>query len=176
MMGTAYDKTFQQSKALEEYEAAEKADTNFPGVHSGLGQIYLKQGQMDGAETQFREELKRFPADAVSNCLLGQIVIGRNEAGEARSLFLIALAANPRYKEALFGLGKAEINLGEPLKALDPLRKAIQLDPNYFQAHYQLGAALSRLGQQDEAKKEREICASIQAKQRAEYAKKLSSQ
>jgi Flp pilus assembly protein TadD len=154
----------------------EKADTNFPGVHSGLGQIYLKQGQLDSAETQFRDELKRFPADAVSNCLLGQIVIGRNEAGEARLLFLAALAANPRYKEALFGLGKAEIKLGDPSKALDPLRKAVQLDPSYFQAHYQLGAALASLGHQEEAKKEREICASIQAKQRGEYAKKLSAQ
>jgi Flp pilus assembly protein TadD len=104
------------------------------------------------------------------------LLSAENEAVEARALFLAALAANPRYKEALFGLGKAEINLGDPTKALDPLRKAMQLDPNCFQAHYQLGAALARLGHQDEAKKEREICASIQAKQRAEYTKKVSSQ
>jgi Flp pilus assembly protein TadD len=173
MMGTAYDKMFQQSKALDEYEAAEQVDPNFPGVHSGLGQIYWKQGNLDSAETEFREELRRFPADAVSNCLLGQIVFGRNEVDEARSLFLAALASNSRYKEALFGLGKTEIKLGNPAKALGPLRKAIQLNPDYFQAHYQLGAALARLGRNDEAKKEREICESIQAKQRADYAKKL---
>jgi intraflagellar transport protein 88 len=108
--------------------------------------------------------------------LLGQIVFGRNEVDEARSLFLTALAANSRYKEALFGLGKAEIKLGHPAKSLTPLRKAIQLDPDYFQAHYQLGNALALLGHMDEAKKEREVCLSIQAKQRAEYTKKLSPQ
>jgi predicted Zn-dependent protease len=137
--------------------------------------IYLKEGHVDGAETQFREELKRFPADAVSNCLLRQIVIERNEAGEARSLFLIALTANPRYKEALFWARKSR---NQPRRSPKGARPAAQSYPARSKLlSGSLPARCSpRLGHQDEAKKEREICASIQAKQRAEYAKKLPSQ
>lgn len=173
MMGTAYDKTFQQSKALQEYLAAEQANPDFPGVHSGLGLLYWKQNDVEHAEAEFHEELKRFSSDAVSNCLLGEIALRRDGLDEARSLFLAALAANPKYKEALFGLGKSEIKLGHPGQALDPLRKAVRLDPDYVEAHYQLGNALALLGRIDEARKERAISAAIQAKQREEYAKKL---
>ena len=42
MMGTAYDKTFQVQKALGEYQAAERANPDFPGVHSGLGLAVLE--------------------------------------------------------------------------------------------------------------------------------------
>lgn len=47
MMGTPYDKMFQVPKALEEYQAAEQADPNFPGVHSGLGLLYWKRDLVD---------------------------------------------------------------------------------------------------------------------------------
>jgi len=128
---------------------------------------------VDRAEAEFREELKRFPSDAVSNCLLGQIAIRRDRTSEAVPLFQTALGVNPKYKEALFGLGKAQIKLGNPASALDPLRQAIAIDPDYVEAHFQLATALSRLGRTEEAAKERSISAAIQAKQQADYARKL---
>jgi tetratricopeptide (TPR) repeat protein len=173
MMGTAYDKMFQQTKAVEEYEAAEHANANFSGVHSGLGLLYWKRDEIDRAQAEFHEELLRFPSDPVANCFLGQIAIRRNKLVEALPLFQLALAANPEFKEALFGLGKVQTKLGHPADALDPLRKAIKLDPEYAEAHYQLGNALALLGRTDEARKERSISASIQTKQAANYAKRL---
>ena len=136
-----------------------QADPNFPGVHSGLGLLYWKRDLVDRAEGEFHEELKRFPSDPVSNCLLGQIAIRRNKPAEALPLFQAAVAANPDFKEALFGLGKVEIKLGRPAKAVDPLRKAIKLDPDYAEAHYQFGNALTLLGDTSEADKERSISA-----------------
>ncbi|MGH9397516.1 MAG: tetratricopeptide repeat protein [Terriglobia bacterium] len=57
MMGTAYDKAFQEQSAIEEYQAAEKADPNFPGVHSGLGLLYWKRGDTQRAKAEFQQEL-----------------------------------------------------------------------------------------------------------------------
>ena len=37
MMGTAYDQMSQRADAIQEYQAAEKADPDFMGVHSCLG-------------------------------------------------------------------------------------------------------------------------------------------
>lgn len=95
-----------------------------------IGLLYWKQDEVDRAEAELQEELKRFPSDPVSNCLLGEIATRRNKLDDARTRFLAALQVNPRYKEALFGLGKTEIKLGQPDKALDPLRKALELDPD----------------------------------------------
>jgi predicted Zn-dependent protease len=128
---------------------------------------------VDRAEAELREELRRFPTDPVSNCLLAEISLRRNKVEEARTLFLAALVVNPLYKEALFGLGKVQIKLGQPAAALEPLRQAIKLDPDYSEAHFQLGNALAALGQKEEAQKERAISSAIQEKQREDYAKKL---
>jgi tetratricopeptide (TPR) repeat protein len=136
--------------------------------------LYWKLDEVDKAEAEFREELKRFPTDPVSNCLLGQIALRRDDAPASRPLFQAAVAANPRYKEALFGLGKADIKLGDPAAALAPLRKAVDIDPNYAEAHYQLGTALAKLGRTSEAEKEHSISIAIQAKQQSDYAKRLS--
>lgn len=174
MMGTAYDKMFQESKAVEEYQAAEKANPDFPGVHSGLGQVYWRQHNVEGAKAELQEELKRFPTDPVSNCLLGEIALEESKFDEARALFVAAVQVNPQYKEALFGLGKTENKMGEAANAIEPLRKAIKIDPDYLEAHYHLGNALVTLGKTEEGKKERAIAAAIQAKQREQYAKKLS--
>jgi Tfp pilus assembly protein PilF len=82
---------------------------------------------------------------------------------------------NPRYTEALFGLGKAELALQHPRAALEPLRKAIRIDPNYFEAHFVLGTALRQLGQTKEAAIEQKIALDIQEKSRAEAIKRNES-
>jgi tetratricopeptide (TPR) repeat protein len=113
-LGTAHDKRFQVDEALAEYQAAEQASPDFAGVHWGLGFLYWKRDEVDKAEAEFRAELKRFPSDPLSNYLLGQIEMRHNNYAGALPLFQAALAANPRYKEALFGLGKSENKLGTP--------------------------------------------------------------
>ncbi|MBV9767854.1 MAG: tetratricopeptide repeat protein, partial [Acidobacteriaceae bacterium] len=86
----------------------------------------------------------------------------------------VAISANPKYKEALFELGKSEVMLNEPKEAVDPLRRAIALDPNYYEAHYVLGTALRKLGRSAEASHEMALSEQIQARTRAELIKDLN--
>ena len=141
-----------EPEAIKEYQAAEEADPNFMGVHSGLGFEYWREGENELAEKEFRMELQRFPSDPVSNCILGQILLDNSQPAEAEPHFRAAIAVNPRYAEALFGLGKTEVALNHPEAAVEPLRKAIQIDPDYFEAHFVLGTALRQLGQATEAR------------------------
>ncbi len=148
-----------------------KADPNYTGVHSGLAVIYWKLGQLDAAEAEFRAELSRVPHDPTANCLLGQVLLLKNDTAGAAKSFEAAIAGNPSYRDALFGLGKAELNLGHPEQAVDPLRRAIELDPNSTQAHFVLGTALRRLGKTAEGVREQKLSEQIHQKQDAEYFK-----
>jgi tetratricopeptide (TPR) repeat protein len=174
-MGTAYDQMGQRPDAIQEYKAAEKADPDFMGVHSGLGFLYWRSGETDLAEAEVRAELQRFPSDPVSNCILGQILLAHTQLKDAETHFHAAIAANPRYTEAFFFLGRTELALNHPQAAVAALRKAIQIDPNYFQAHYVLGTVLRQLGQTAEATKEQERAVDIQEKGRTEAIKKIES-
>jgi Flp pilus assembly protein TadD len=95
---------------------------------------------------------------------------------DAELHFRAALKANPRYGEALFGLGKTEIARNDPAAAIEPLRKAIQLDPNYAEAHFVLGSALRQLGQAAEGTREQKISLALQEKKRAAAIKNTESQ
>jgi predicted Zn-dependent protease len=175
MMGSAYDKAFREDQAIRECQAAEKADPNFPGVHSDLGFVYWKRDELDGAKTELQEELKRFPGDALSNYLLGEIALRQNQPEAAHGRFQAALKGNSSDKEAWLGLGKADLMLRQPKDAVIPLRRAIALNPKLAQAHYLLGGALGQLVQTAQARKERAISAQIQAEQQAQYTRKLNS-
>lgn len=175
LMGIAYDKRDMYEKALPEYLAAEKAAPNFPGVHSGLGQIYWSLGKMGPAETEFESELKRFPSDTISNCMLGEILMRKAQPQEAAKHFKIALAANPRYKDALLGLGNAEIQMNHPHRAKALLERAVKLYPNSAKGHYELGNALALLGQKKAAEHEHTLSSKIQADRQAHYTRELNS-
>jgi Flp pilus assembly protein TadD len=120
--------------------------------------------------------LQNFPTDPVANCVLGQILLNNSQLEEAESHFRKALAANPKYEEALFGLGKTEIAKSQPGAAIEPLRKAVQLDPNYAEAHFVLGTALRQTGQTAEGTRQQKISLALQEKKRAEAIKKTESQ
>jgi tetratricopeptide (TPR) repeat protein len=102
--------------------------------------------------------------------------LNKSLPAEAEPHFRAAIAANPRYTEALFFLGRTELALNHPSAAVETLRKAIAIDPNYFQAHYVLGTVLRQLGQTAEAKKEQKLSVDIQEKTRTEAIKKNESQ
>jgi len=109
-----------------------------------------------------RAELEHFPKDPVANCILGQILFNNSQLEDARSHFELALKANPRYGDALLGLGKTQIALNRPDAAIAPLRKAIQLDPNSAEAHFVLGTALRKSGHAAEGLREQRISLAIQ--------------
>jgi Tfp pilus assembly protein PilF len=167
MMGTAYDGMSDRDNALKEYQAAAQADPNFQGVHSGLGYLYWRQGDSDRAGNEMRAELEHHPGDPVANCILGQILFNNSQLASARSHFEQALKANPRYGDALLGLGKTNVALKQPDLAIAPLRKAIELDANSVEAHYVLGTALKQTGHTAEGTEEQKLSITLQNKKAA---------
>ena len=78
------------------------------------------------------------------------------KAGElepARVFFEQALKHYPDFEEALVGLGRALIALGQPAQALPRLEAAIKLNAENEVAHYQIAQAYRALGKTAEQEK-----------------------
>jgi cytochrome c-type biogenesis protein CcmH/NrfG len=119
-----------------------------------------------------RAELNRDPKDPVANCILGQILFNNAQLEDARPHFEVALKGNPRYVDALLGLGKTELGLNFFAAAIPPLRKAIQIDPSQPEPHFVLGTALRKTGHVQEGIKEQKISLDLQNKRAARAARK----
>ena len=97
----------------------------------------------------------------------------RSERGHrAREVADVAFAADSK-NPAQLRIGWVDARIGD---ARETLERAIALDPDYVQAHYVLGRVLKRLRRLEDAKREIATAEKIQAKQRAQYAKKLGSE
>jgi len=68
----------------------------------------------------------------------------------ARQSFEEAIALDPSYEEALFGLASLERE-HNPGKAASLFRRALDVDPQYAAAHRELGSLLEKEGDLDEA-------------------------
>lgn len=68
------------------------------------------------------------------------------------------LAVNPVYGRAYSDAGELLIINRRYHEGIELFRKAIQVQPNLWEAHARLGVNLMRLGQEEEARKELELC------------------
>lgn len=84
--------------------------------------------------------------NAVSYNNDGWDYLKRSENYNAIFSFKNALLKNPKYKDALLGLGKAYYNIDEFEMSVDLFSKALKIDDSSDNAHVGMGLALSRMG------------------------------
>lgn len=65
--------------------------------------------------------------------------------------FQRAIAVDPKFAHAHYGLGTTYLNLGKPAEALEPLRTAVRLDPSLPGAQMNLGMTLASMRRHDES-------------------------
>ena len=165
MLATAYDKLFREQEAIAEFEAAERVNPNYPGLHTGMGIIYWRNENYDAAKREFLLELSHTPTDPIANCTLARILRREGKLSEAVPYFEAALAVNPAYVDALRELAQTQLSLHQPVKAIDLLRRTVALQPDDAQVHFLLGSALREAGQLPEAARERSRAAELLARE-----------
>ncbi len=70
----------------------------------------------------------------------------RSENYKAIFSFKNALQKNPKYKDALLGLGRAYYNINEFEMSVDLFNRVLKIDDSSHKAHVGIGLALSRMG------------------------------
>ena len=107
--------------------------------HSQLGDIYFQQGKLEKAEASYRAAMERDPKDLDTRAHLGQCLLRRKRAAEARPLLEGVAAENPKhdYGYTLMALAETLAALGETDAALK-IWQQVTAEHSYARAKVQL--------------------------------------
>ena len=107
--------------------------------HSQLGDIYFQQGKLDKAEACYRAALEREPQDIDTRAHLGQCLLRKKRAAEARPLLEGVVAENPKhdYGFTMMALAETLTALGEKDSALQ-MWQQVTSEHSYARAKVQL--------------------------------------
>jgi predicted TPR repeat methyltransferase len=103
-------------------------------------------GNLDAAESLYREILAREPGQADALHLLGLVQYARGDGGTAVELIRRAIARAPGNGVYHFNLGNVCRDLGDPDAALRAYEAAIELQPEEVDYHYNLAELLDAQG------------------------------
>jgi len=115
------------------------------------GFSFLRSGQMEMAEEQFKKILIGNPNQPDALNLLGIIRAQARDFESAIDFIKKAISINPNNSASYYNRGLALIELGKPAKAIDDFQRAIALNPMYAEAYNGQGNALLDLNQTTKA-------------------------
>jgi len=100
-----------------------------PRAHNNMGDVYVQEGNFDGAIREFKRALALKPdyADVYHNLANTYQFLGNIQ--EAIKYYESALSYNPKLFESFYNLSICYINSGEADKAIELLNKGLQMRP-----------------------------------------------
>ncbi len=143
-------------EAIEDarYEATLLLDGDKARAHvylTALGNILLRQGDIEGAKAKYKEAIAADPRSALAHTALGLALMARKEdAALAKAEFALSLQVKPADARALTGLGQMELAEGDVARAVDHLEAALRVSDD-FEARMALGTAHLRRQQPEGA-------------------------
>ncbi len=112
-----------------------------------------QDGQLDQAETLYRQVLETVPEQPDVLNLLGLIAQAKGAQDEACSLFMQAIRAKPNEASFYYNLAFSFKLNGKPKEALENFRKVTELDPKIKETYNEIALLLQQNGNMDEARK-----------------------
>lgn len=154
-LGTAYLQQGNYALAREKLERALEQNPRDPDVHTGLGLLYDRTGDLKSADRHFREALRLDPEkpDLGNNYAIYLCKNGRVEEGVER---FTTVAANKYYRTPEVALTNAGVCLRGAKRYEEAEQKfvaAIRARPNYSEATVQLASLHLERDQVDQARK-----------------------
>ncbi len=116
-------------------------------AHRKLATVYLRQGLLEAATTQYREALGLGPHDAGTNKDLGYVLLKQGMIEEAIAALKTAILLDPQLADAHYTLGRALVEQDRWPEAIAAYQEARRLKPDFMEASYALGLALEETGQ-----------------------------
>ena len=118
-LGLLYWRQGDQSVALEEFHQAVMSDADLPDCHCNYG-LALALGELDEAARELNEALSLDAKYTDARVQLGLILLQKNDAAGAISVFQELVRREPRFAEAHNDLGLALLENREIMAAQNP--------------------------------------------------------
>lgn len=154
LAGEAYDELKNEAGALQQFQAAVKADPKLPNVHFGYGYLLWKASRYSDAAEEFKAELAGNPNHALALAYLGDADVKLNHTGEALPYLEHAVEIEPNLAIAHLDLGIVNEDRGQKAEALRQFNTAEKLTPDDPVVHWHLGRLYRSMGKATEAKAE----------------------
>lgn len=116
-----------------------------------LGASLYWEGQVDAAESEYKEALRLDPSNAMAYQLLGIASGWKGNVLQAQEYFLKANELDPNKADTHMNLGSTYAVQLKLEKALEHFRRAVELAPREPLYHYQLGTLYEALGRDEQA-------------------------
>jgi len=124
-------------EAISAFRKAIEINHLFAEAYRGLGEVYMKKGDIDGAEKYLIKA--------------GKLFIEKNQFNEARQSILLALKVNPSSANPYNTLGIVYRKSGDFHKSIQSYRLALRIDPFDAAVHYNLARACTSAKRHREA-------------------------
>lgn len=150
VLAEAYAQSYRNQEAISEFEISLKMAPHQPGLHEELGDQYWVVGNLDKAETAYRDELAIDPNATSAMYKLGSLLVRNQNASEGVPLLLNALRNDPSLIDAHYYLGAGLMATGDHQQAIHEFRLAIAADPGDDRAmlsYYRLAQIYRGLGE-----------------------------
>ncbi len=102
--GDIYREQHSWPKAIAHYQLALKKDARWKGAHLGIGEIYLAQGQLSEAQSEFQSELSVDRSSAAAHALLAETALLNLSLKPALQSLDAAIRISPDEASAALGL------------------------------------------------------------------------
>ena len=142
---------WRNSKALYQHAVAVTQGNII--AHGNLGSILQDEGNLEGAEREFREEVRLQPNLSKPYNDLGKTFALQGKIPEAGEMFAKAVRLEPGFGQARRNLGTALLKQGRLEEGLAQLKIGVELEPDNVDAHRKMAEILIQNGKAAEATK-----------------------
>jgi type IV pilus assembly protein PilF len=153
-LGLTYKAKKELDLAVKHFKKAIKLKPDYSPAKNGLGTVYLDQKEWDKAVPYLKAAknnlLYATPYIPLSN--LGWAYYNKKEYTTAEKYYLDALDINPKFINALRGLGLTYMALGKVPEAIEILERAIKKYPRFALFYLDLGRAYTVLHDDERAR------------------------
>ena len=137
--------------ALPRFKSGLEKDPGDPLMNYGLGVVNARLGNRKEAQDYLKKTLEKWPLNPFVLGDLGGIYFLNGQYAEALPILKDAVRSTHDNFEALFYLGRTELELEEFDKAVETLGRLVEQKEDFPQAQYFLGEAYGRMGKMGDA-------------------------
>lgn len=151
-LGSQFEKTGQQEKALALYRSALSKGVENGRLHSRIADLSLRKGDKDTAIAEYEKAAQFNPSDLESQNNLAMAYLEKGRLADAERVFHWILTTDPQNAAANNGLGLTAVQKHDAAAAQAYFEKAAQLDPELVEVQMNLGLLYEMTGDRARAR------------------------